>query len=59
MTRFDKLKTMDIKDVATELCVAISDHIEDCKQCPFTDRCGREHNGALDYLTEEVQEQDG
>lgn len=56
MTRFDKLKTMDIKDVATELCVAISDHIEDCEQCPFTDRCGRGHNGVLDYLMEEVQD---
>ena len=59
MTRFDKLKTMDINDVATELCVYISDHIEDCEQCPFTDRCGRGHSGALDYLTEEVLEQDG
>ena len=56
MTRFDKLKTIDIKDVATELCVYISDHIEGCDHCPFTDRCGKVHNGVLDYLMEEVQE---
>ena len=54
MTRFDKLKTMDIKDVATELCLYISEHVEDCDHCPFTDRCRQGHNGVLDYLKEEV-----
>ena len=57
MTRFDKLKTMDIKDVATELCAAISDHIDDCEQCPFTDRCSCGRNGVLDYLMEEVEQE--
>ena len=56
MTKFDKLKTMDIKDVATELCVAISDHIEDCEKCPFAHRCYKGNNGVLDFLMEEVEE---
>ena len=56
MTRFDKLKTMDIKDVATELCLYISERVEDCEHCPFTDRCRQGHDGVLDYLMEGVKD---
>lgn len=43
-------------DVAMEICDMISEVIEDCEECPFTDRCGRGHNGVFDYLMEEVSE---
>lgn len=57
MTRFDEFNEHGAQYMATEFCVEISDHIEDCEQCPFTNRCGRGHNGVLDYLTEEVEEE--
>ena len=56
MTRFDELKEHGAQYMATEFFTYISDHIEDCEQCPATDRCGRGHNGVLDYLMEEVEE---
>lgn len=55
MTRFEKLIDMDVDDVATVLCEAISDKVN-CDDCPFTDRCSFGHNGVLDWLTEEVEE---
>ena len=43
-------------DVARDICDLISEKVEDCESCPFTDRCGRGHNGVLDYFMEDVQE---
>lgn len=40
---------------AEHMCDQISAKVE-CDDCPFTDRCGRGHNGVLDYLMEEVQD---
>ena len=43
-------------DVAMEICDMISEVIEDCESCHFTDRCYRGHNGVMDFLNEEVSE---
>ena len=43
-------------DVSMEICDMISEVIEDCEECPFTDRCFRGHNGVYDFLMEEVSE---
>ena len=53
-TRFELLTEMNVNDAAITLCTYISEKIEDCDYCPFTDRCRRGHNGVLDYLTEGV-----
>ena len=53
-TRFELLTEMSIVDAAMTICTYISDKIEDCDYCPFTNRCRQGHNGVLDYLKEEV-----
>ena len=57
MTRVEKLQDKNgILDIAKEICDLISEKIEDCEECPFTDRCSRGHNGVMDFLMEEVSE---
>lgn len=52
MTRFEQGE----KKLARDICDAISEKIECCERCPFSDRCRQGHNGILDYLMEEVEE---
>ena len=54
MTRFEKWKETDVKEVAAEICIDISNAPEGCESCPYMARCDMGHNGVLDYLMEEV-----
>ena len=53
ISKFEKWKQTDVKEVAQEICMVISDRV-DCEFCPAFNRCDHDHNGILDYLTEEI-----
>ena len=56
MKRYELLREKDkVFYLSIKLCEKIAEKI-DCKDCPFTDRCSRGHNGVMDFLNEEVSE---
>lgn len=47
---------MSIDEIGMELCELISEADVDCEDCPFTDKCSRGSNGAVNWLRGKLEE---
>ena len=56
MTRFEKIKRMNVKDMASALCDWIDRIGSDCEHCPAVKMCKKGENGMMKWLLNEVEE---
>lgn len=55
MTKLEYIKSCDIKELASLLCV-ISDAEGGCSNCIAAEHCYHKHNGFLDWLASDADE---
>lgn len=53
MRRIDIFKVSTVEQVADQLCELISSSYDDCRTCPATDTCRKNHTGFIDWLLED------
>lgn len=55
MTNFEKIKRMNVKDMASALCDAIDRVGGNCEHCPAEKMCKKGENGMMKWLLDEVE----
>jgi len=55
MTNFEKIKRMNVKDMASALCDAIDRVGGNCEHCPAEKICRKGENGMMKWLLDEVE----
>ena len=57
MTRFEKIKRLNVKDMASALCDWIDRIGSDCEHYPAVKMCKKGENGMMKWLLDEIDEE--
>ena len=56
MTRYEHIKRLNVKDMASALCDWMDKIGVDCDRCPAEKMCKKGENGMMKWLLDEVEE---